>query len=494
MNHMQKSLSARARPLRFVIIGAGLSGIMSAIKLAAAGYHDIVIFEKAAGPGGTWRDNTYPGVACDIPSHFYSYSFAPNPDWSHRFASGGEIQRYVEAVIHRFSVDRRIRFNEEVLSCRFADGRWKITLRSGHSDVADVIIAATGVTHHPQLPDIPGLASFAGAAFHSASWNHATDLDGGRIGVIGTGSSAAQIVSALVARASKLTLFQRTPQWILPQENLSYSDAERARFRDSPEALSTLRADIARRFTVQFANALSNAESPELETIATTCLTHLETQVSDPVLRERLRPTYRAGCKRLVVSSEFYRAIQQPNAELVVDRIERVEPEGVRTADGRLHELDVLVLATGFKTDRFMRPIDVVGDTGSSLEAQWSQKPSAYLTVAIPGFPNFFMLNGPNSPVGNFPLIEVAEVQMNYIVQLVSLLRTDRYTAISARAESADRFERERVAATQRTVWATGCKSWYLDADGVPSAWPWSIERFYADLASPNLDDYELTA
>jgi len=214
--------------------------------------------------------------------------------------------------------------------------------------------------------------------------------------------------------------------------------------------------------------------------------------VGDPALRERLRPNYRAACKRLVVSPDFYQAIQHPNAALVTDGIECFEPQGVRTSDGRLHELDVLVLATGFKTDRFMRPIDIVGRNAVTLDTQWSPRPRAYLTVAVPQMPNFFMLNGPNSPVGNFPLIEVAEQQMKYVLQLIELLRVGRCGALWPSEPATARFDAERMQAAKKTVWSTGCSSWYIDADGVPSAWPWPIERFYSEMAAPKLDDYEL--
>jgi cation diffusion facilitator CzcD-associated flavoprotein CzcO len=482
----------RERLLRFIIIGAGLSGIMSAIKLEAAGYSDIVILEKASRPGGTWRDNIYPGIACDIPSHFYSYSFAPNPNWSRRYAPGAEIQAYIEDVMRRYDVEKRIRYGEEITRCEFIDGRWRIETATGHREVADVVIAATGVTHHPNIPDIPGMNDFGGDLFHSARWNPAARVDDKRIGVIGTGSSAVQLVSALAGRASKLSLFQRTAQWIMPQENVDYTDAEKDNFRNNPDAMRNLRAMLARRFTESVADAFVNLQSPQLKAIEDACLNNLETQVKDPVLRERLRPNYRAACKRLVVSPDFYQAIQHPNAELVTDGIERIESKGVRTRDGRLHELDVLVLATGFRTDRFMRPIEVIGRDGVKLDAQWSPRPRAYLMVAAPGLPNLFMLNGPNSPVGNFPLIEVAEQQMNYILQLIDLLRSGRCREISPSENATARFDAARVDATKNTIWATGCHSWYIDADGVPSAWPWPIAKFYSEMAAPKLDDYEL--
>jgi cation diffusion facilitator CzcD-associated flavoprotein CzcO len=477
------------RPLRFIVMGAGLSGIMSAIKLEQAGFADVTLFEKADRPGGTWRDNTYPGIACDIPSHFYSYSFAPNPEWSSRYAPGSEIQSYIESVMRRYDVARRIRFGEEIIRCEFSAGRWQVETKCGHRDVADVLIAATGVTHHPNLPDIPGLESMGEAAFHSARWNHQIKTAGAKVGIVGTGSSSVQIVPALVNRAAKVSLFQRTPQWIMPQENVLYTEAEKANFRSDPRAIEGLRSMLQRRFTELIANALVDIDSPQYKAIEDACIANLETQVTDPALKEKLRPNYRAACKRLVVSPDFYAAIQSPNAELVVERIDRIEANGVRTRDGRLHELDVLVLATGFKTHHFMRPIEVIGPNGLRLNDVWSSRPRAYLTVAVPGFPNLFMLNGPHSPVGNFPLIEVAELQMNYVLQLIAELRNG-CRGLSPSPEITARYDQERIAASKKTIWATGCNSWYIDGEGVPAAWPWKIERFYEAMSKPDLTDY----
>jgi cation diffusion facilitator CzcD-associated flavoprotein CzcO len=251
-----------------------------------------------------------------------------------------------------------------------------------------------------------------------------------------------------------------------------------------------LRAEIARRFTDNFSNAVVTPGSAQLQAIADACLANLETQVHDPVLRERLRPNYRAACKRLIISSDFYQAMQRPAVELVSDRIEVIEAAGVRTRDGRLHELDLLVLATGFRADRFMRPIEVFGRAGVTLNQAWSERPLAYLSIGVPGFPNLFLLNGPNGPVGNFSLIEVAELQMQYVLQLIALLRAGDCREISPTEQSTQRFEAERVEAAKHTVWASGCNSWYLDDRGVPAAWPWTIERFRQEMSAPKLEAF----
>ena len=353
---------------RVIIIGAGMSGILSAIKLHEAGLDNFAIYEKADRLGGTWRENTYPGIACDVPSHFYCYSFALNPEWSHRFAPGSEIQTYFENVARRYGVDALIQYRKEITHCAFENGRWQIAMADGSTDVGDFVIAATGVLHHPSYPVIEGLDSFAGTVFHSARWNHHMPLAGKRVGVIGTGSSAIQIVAAVVDEVAELALFQRTAQWIMPMGNPAYSEEDKAEFRQHPEAIEQLRAEIAHMFTDGFSNHLADVNSPQLQAIHAACVANLEHSVKDPVLREKLRPTYRAACKRLVMSESFYDAIQRPHAQLVTEGITRIEPSGVRTRDGQLHELDVLILATGFRVDRFMRPMRVVGRNGTTLD------------------------------------------------------------------------------------------------------------------------------
>ncbi len=480
-----------SRRLRFVVVGAGMAGILAAIRLREAGHDDVTVYEKDQRLGGTWRDNTYPGVACDIPSHLYSYSFAPNPGWTHDFSPGAEICGYLEEVARRFDVERTIRFGVEVERLAFEGGRWRIETTDG-PDQADVVVAATGVLHHPSYPEIEGLETFSGPAFHSARWDHGVRLDGARLGVVGTGSSAVQITAAAMGTVDELRLFQRTAQWVLTVPNPPIEPAERARLAADPSAMRALRSELSTFFEENFANAVVDADSEQLARIEELCRAGLEEGVQDPVLRERLRPDHRAACKRLVVSPDFYEAIQRDGAHLVTEKIVRVEPDGVRTADGELHRLDVLVLATGFRVDRFLRPIEVVGEGGRTLDQAWAKRPSAYLAISVPGFPNLFMVNGPNGPVGNFSLIEVAELQFGYVLQLIDELARGRASWLSASSEAARRFEGARVQAARKTVWVTGCRSWYLDDRGVPAAWPWTFDRFRQEMAAPRLEDFDL--
>jgi cation diffusion facilitator CzcD-associated flavoprotein CzcO len=414
-----------------------------------------------------------------------------NPNWSRLYSPGGEIQAYFEQVARDYDVESHVRFGDEVVRCEFVDAVWHLTTAAGHQGEADVVIAATGVLHHPKYPDIPGLESFDGKAFHSARWDHTATIDGARVGIVGTGSTAVQIVTAIVKRTAKLVLFQRTAQWVMPIPNNAYTQEERDEFCNNPGRVADLHKQLDQLFD-RFSDALVTADSPQMKMIEDACRANLEDNVTDLELRERLRPDYRAACKRLIISPSFYDAIQHPNAELVTDAIAGVEPSGVRTADGQLHELDVLVLATGFKADAFVRPMAVVGRDGKELATAWEKRPEAYLSISVPGFPNFFMLNGPNGPVGNFSLIGVAELQLGYIMQLVDRIQAGSYREVSASRTAMEQFEAERSAAAKTTVWASGCHSWYLDDRGVPASWPWPFGRFREAMSAPDWDAYEL--
>jgi cation diffusion facilitator CzcD-associated flavoprotein CzcO len=481
----------KRREPRIAVIGAGMAGILSVIKLREAGYADVVVYEKADRVGGTWRENTYPGLACDVPSHLYSYSFALTPEWSHAYSPGPEIQRYFEQVASDFDVTPVVRFGEEITRCEWREGRWHLESARGIEDTVDVVIAATGVLHHPNVPELEGLETFQGAWFHSARWDHDVPLDGARVGVVGTGSTAVQITSALVPRVARYSLFQRTAQWVVQIENPAFTEEEKDDLRRDPKLLDATHWQLSEQFG-RFATAVVDADSPEMGMIEDLCRANLEENVRDPELRERLRPSYRAACKRLVVSPDFYEAIQHPNAELVTSPIDHIEPAGVRTADGELHELDVLVLATGFRAHDFMQPMHVAGRTGATLAAAWRDRPVAYLSITIPDFPNFFMLNGPNGPVGNFSLIEVAELQLTYVLQLMDRLRAGECREVSATHAALEQFEADRAVAAKSTIWITGCRSWYLDDRGIPAVWPWTFDRFRTEMRAPDLDAYDL--
>ena len=483
------------RQLRVGIIGAGMAGILAAIRLRQQGRHEVIVYEKADRIGGTWRENTYPGLNCDVPAHAYTYSFAPNPEWSSFLAPGPEIQRYFEDQVAHHGIGSLIRLGQEVKSCAWRGGRWHIETSKGVKDAVDVVIVATGVLHHPNLPQIEGLESFAGAKFHTARWDHAVPLDGRRIGIIGNGSTGVQLVSALAGRASRVVHIQRSPQWIMPMPNDPYTDEQRAAFRQDPKLIDEIRygewyTERVRRFT----EAIIDHDSAPMHEIEAIVLENLESNVRDPVLREKLRPGYRAACKRLIYSPDYYEVVQRPDVDVVVGAIERIEPAGVRMRDGALHEVDVLALATGFKAHLYMRPMLVQGRDDADLDRLWARHATAYLGISLPGFPNFFMINGPTGPVGNFSLIDIAERQWGYIEQLIGALEAGRCREISVSAATMKDYDERRIAAARKTIFATGCSSWYLDADGVPSSWPWSYDAFASKTAAPRFHEFDLAA
>ena len=476
--------------LRVVVIGSGMSGILMGIKLREAGIEDFTIFEKAEKIGGTWRENTYPGITCDVASHYYSYTFEPNPNWSHRFPPGDEIQAYFEGVTEKYGITPHIKFNTEISKARWDGSAWQIDTKNGEHVVADVLISAAGVLHHLTYPDIDGLDTFKGDMWHTARWNHDVDLTGKRVGIIGTGSTATQIVGAIVNKVKKLTLFQRTAQWVHPFPDKEYSETAKALFRRFPFLTKILYHWYRYILDQGFGRVVVGKKSAE--GLNRRCEENLA-RVQDPELRAKLTPDYKPGCKRMIFSSNFYNAIQKPNAALVTEDIDHIEPSGVVTKDGTLHALDVLVLSTGFKADRFLRPIEMIGENGVNLEDVWKDGPIAYRSVAVPNMPNFFMLVGPRSPIGNLSLIEVSEYQAGYIMQCIKEIGTKHVTLAPVQAAT-DRLNDEMKEAVLNTIWVTGgCNSWYIGADGLPALYPWEPSRFYRDMSRPpNFDDYEI--
>jgi cation diffusion facilitator CzcD-associated flavoprotein CzcO len=479
------------KKLKIGVIGAGASGIMSVIKLREMGQTDVQVFEKAADIGGTWRDNRYPGIACDVPSHLYRFSFAPNPDWTRVCASGEEILCYLRRVYDERDVGRHVTFNAEVTEAHYLKGSWTLKTTVGTYGPFDAVITAMGILRFPTMPDIAGVASFEGIMFHTGRWRDDVSLEGKRVGIIGTGSTATQIVSAIVDKVGKLSLFQRTPQWIMRLPNTEIPLEERERFRRDPELLEQRYQELGHEFNSKFAAAVVGQNPRVYEHMEQMCRENLETSVTDPVLREKLRPNYKVGCKRLVMSDTFYTAIQHANAELVTDRIECVEAAGIRTVEGRLHEIDVLILATGYDAHSTLFPMKVTGRHGLTIEEAWKHANEAYLGVTIPGFPNFFMIGGPNSPIGNFSFLMTAERQCEYAISMIQFLAMNPVTAVSPKLEAMRDFNESVQAQMSETVWASGCKSWYMDRNGNIASWPWTYEHFEQLMNHPDLAHFE---
>ena len=478
------------RSLTIAIVGAGMSGLCMAAKLQDAGIESYTVFESADDVGGTWRDNTYPGLNCDVPSRFYSYSFRPNPDWSRLLSPGGEIHDYFRQFAEERGIRSHIRFGTEVTAARFEDGRWLVTTASGE-EVFDVVVTATGVLRVPRYPDIPGVDTFAGPTFHSARWDHSVSLSDKRIGLIGTGSTGVQITAELGGNVRALKIFQRTAQWVFPMPNPRYARRTKAALRHWP----VLNGAGYRFWQAFFERGLAPAVvAPgwQRRMVAALCRWNLRLSVRDPELRRRLTPDHHAMCKRLAMSGHYYQAIQKPGVEVVTAPIEGVEPHGVVTADGTLHELDVLVLATGFDAHAYVRPIDLVGENGLTLEEAWADGPQAYRSVAVPGFPNLFMLVGPHSPIGNQSLVMIAETQADYAMWWINEIREGRVVSAAPTEAATKDYNEQMKAAMPQTVWVTGCKSWYLGKDGLPELFPWAPHRHRELLRMPDLADFDV--
>jgi cation diffusion facilitator CzcD-associated flavoprotein CzcO len=486
-------MSKARRPMRIAVIGAGASGIMAVIKLRDAGFEDVTVFEKEGDLGGTWRDNRYPGLTCDVESMAYRYSFAPNPDWSKVCSPGPEILSYFRSVATLYQVQQHISFNSEVVRADYDNGRWELETTQGPQGKFDAVITATGVLHHPVLPDLPGLDSFAGAYFHSSRWPKTLDLTGKRVGVIGTGSTAIQIVGAIVSTVGQLSLFQRTAQWVMPLANPYYTEEQKAWFRANPEFLESEYERLNEDQGNKFAAAVVGANPKVYERISQIALDNLNASVRDPDLRAKLTPDHKVGCKRLIMSDAFYEAIQQPNACLVTSGIERVEAGGIRTVDGHGHELDVLVMATGFNTHQFFRPMAVTGRNGVRMEDAWAERNEGYMSVTAAEFPNWFMIGGPNSPIGNFSWLRTAECQFGYALKLIEDLADSGIREIVPRPQAVQAYNQALRDKMPETIWASGCSSWYIDKFGNLAAYPFTYQKFQSDLAAPVMADFERT-
>lgn len=478
------------RPLRIAIIGGGLSGLAMGARLREAGYDDFTILEKSNDIGGTWHHNNYPGVACDVASYFYSFTFFKNPGWSQMFAPGAEIKRYLLDLVDHYRMADKIRLDTTVSRCHYAGGVWTIETEQGGRIEADVLIPATGFLHIPNIARIEGQDSFAGEIFHSSKWRPDFDVVGKRVGIIGNGSSGVQIVSNIVDRVDHLTVFQRTAQWVFPAPNDYYSEQRQEMLSYYPELTQRLFQFFMDWYNDGFGNAVvGNADAQKR--FADACQANLDS-IADPELRAKLTPDYPVMCKRLIFSRTYFDALQHDSCTLETQGIARIEAGGVRLTDGSLVELDVIVLATGFDTHAFCRKLNISLEDGTTLDDVWADGARSFESVALAGFPNLFFVGGPYSTVGNLSTMTCSELQVDHIIRLLTELeRTNAHHAMP-RIEAEDGFIAEMQGAVANTVWVTGCKSWYLNEKGSVEIWTKSPASFMERMTSgPDLANYE---
>jgi cation diffusion facilitator CzcD-associated flavoprotein CzcO len=476
--------------VRVVVVGAGFSGIGTAVRLLQDGVEDLVVLEKTHDVGGVWRDNTYPGAACDVASHLYSFSFAPTGRWSRRFAEQAEIHDYLRRVARDFGVLPHVRFGAEVCTSRWDGGRWVLELSDGSTVTADVLVAACGQLSRPSVPAIPGLADFAGEQWHSARWRHDVDLTGRRVAVVGTGASAIQFVPEVVRVASHVTVFQRSAPYVIPKPDTAYGPRTKAALERWP---LLLQADRLRTFVQNETRSLGfNTEPRLMAVLEARFRRHLERAVPDPALRARLTPTDPMGCKRILQSNDWYPALQQPHVDVVTERVDRVEPGGVRMADGVLHEADVLVLGTGFAATELLAPMEVVGRDGRRLADAWADGAEAHLGTTVAGFPNLALLYGPNTNLGHSSIVLQLESQLQLVRDLVRRVRAGQ--RVEVRADVQRRWNDRLQQRLKGTVFAGGCTSWYLDARGRNTQnWPGTTLEFRWRTRRLREEDYLLT-
>ncbi len=482
--------SPSAVPLRVLIIGAGFAGMGLAISLQRAGIRDFLLLEKASDLGGTWRDNRYPGAACDVPSHLYSFSFEPKTDWSRKFAPQAEIFAYQQHCADKYQLRPRIRFNREVASAVFdaEAGLWQVTCTDGETFSAQALVTACGQLNRPLLPRIPGLESFAGEAFHSARWNAEYDLTGKRVAVIGTGASAIQFIPPIAAQVAQLHVFQRSAAYVLSKPDRAYRPWEIAVMRRLPWLQ---KLDRGLKYVQHESRVLAFTVFPNMmKGMQFLFRQNLKRGIQDPAFRQRLVPDYPMGCKRILISNDYYPALERANVEVVNEDIEAVTATGVRTADGREREVDAIIYGTGFAATDFLAPMHITGLGGRDLNAAWKEGAEAYLGISVSGFPNLFILYGPNTNLGHNSIIYMLESQFSYVLGCIQHLQGLRYLDLKPQVQA--QFNQQLHKDNEHSIWQQGCNSWYKTASGKnTNNWPGFTFTYRHHTRRPELSNYD---
>lgn len=484
-------MSGAPRPPRIAVVGAGFGGLCAAIQLLRAGFDDLFLLEKAERVGGTWRENTYPGAACDTPSFAYCFSFFQKKDWTRKWAQQPEILAYIEDLAREHDLLPRIRFGAELASARWESGRWHLTMKGGATEVVDVLVSSVGQLNRPLVPAIPGLDTFGGPAFHTAEWDHSFDPRGKRVAVVGTGASAIQVVPELAREASQLVLFQRSPNWILPKNDRFYGPLERLAHQHVPGVARAYRSWLWAFYEVRYPAILGE---PITSWVAKEiCSRHLRAQVADPALRRALTPTYPVAAKRVLTSDDYYPAVARSNVTLVSDAVGRIEPGAVVAPSGRRFEVDAIVFATGFRSTELLAPMELFGVGGQRLADVWRDGAFAYLGVRVSGFPNLFLVYGPNTNLGHNSILFMIESEVHYVVETLRAMRARGLAWTDVRVSAQQAFCDRLQARLGRTVWAEVERSWYKTAAGrITNNWVGSTTEYFLRTRRVDLDDYEL--
>ncbi len=457
---------AEKNEFEIAIIGTGFAGICMGIKLLEARIDDFVILERANDIGGTWRDNTYPGAACDVSSHLYSFSFEPNPNWSRMFSGQKEIYDYLKKVVKKYKLESFIRYGHEVMGGSFdeASGKWSIDITGKENIKAHFWINGMGPLNRPTLPEIPGRDSFKGASFHSSEWDHSVDLKGKQVAVIGTGASSIQVTPSIAPIVKKLHVFQRTPAWIMPKMDRDMTRFEKKLFKVLPFIQRLYRWRI---YWFNELPAYALTYKPKyIKFIQALSLRNLRKQIPDKALREKLTPKYMLGCKRILLSNDYYPAFRRSNVELVTDKITNIDENGIITADGNKREVDVIVYCTGFMAAEFPAYFKVSGLNGKALSEEWKTAPEAYLGTTVSGFPNMYFIVGPNTGLGHNSMIYMIESQVTYIMDALSKTRKSNYKYMDVKKAPQDQYNKEIQEKLVGTAWDSGCVSWYQTKAG----------------------------
>jgi cation diffusion facilitator CzcD-associated flavoprotein CzcO len=492
---MLDSVSLATTEVDVLIVGSGFSGIAMAIKLQQAGMRSFLVLEKAADVGGTWRDNTYPGAACDIPSHLYSLSFEPRADWTRMYPQQPELQSYLRSVADKHRLRDRMRFNATMTEARWDEAlqQWRVVAADGSVIVARVLVSAVGALHHPAIPSLPGMESFAGLAFHSSRWESGCDLAGKRVAVIGTGASAIQFIPEIAPDVAQLDVYQRTPPWVIPKPDGPISSGKQMLLRLVPFYRRLFRARLFWMNEIQVLGFLGNLKlMRKAELIARR---HMRAAIDDPELLAKVTPDYTLGCKRVLFSNTYYPALARANVELVTSEITEVRERSIVTADGAERPADVIIYGTGFLATESMTRVKVYGRDGVELSQRWHGGMEAYYGMSVPGFPNYFMLLGPNTGLGHNSVVIMIEAQVRYLVGLLKRMRARGLRTAEVKPSVLAGFIDDVQRRMAKTVWqAGGCRSWYQDANGRNTTlWPGSVVAYVRRTRTPSLADYETT-